>query len=94
MVSKDAQPFTPRNLRTSSANVDYSVRCVRRLSNGGRKSHPGTGSLHPVAIEAAAEETKSLEAFGGEGRCAKKEHIEFNALPKMEVGPPESIYRD
>src|SRR5215470_16092384 len=33
----------------------------RRWSSAGEKSRPGTGSLHPVAIEAAAEATKLLK---------------------------------
>jgi len=32
------------------------------------QSHSGTGSLHPVALEAAAELTKPAEAFDGKGR--------------------------
>jgi hypothetical protein len=37
------------------------VRRERRLDSGGWNSRPGTGSLHPVAIEAAAEATKLSE---------------------------------
>jgi hypothetical protein len=33
----------------------------RRWSSAGQKSRPGTGSLHPVAIGAAAEATKLLK---------------------------------
>ena len=33
-------------------------------------SRPGTGSLHPVAIEAAAEVTKLSELSGVKGRLA------------------------
>ena len=37
------------------------VRRERRLVHSGCKSHPGTGSFHPVAIETAAEATKRSE---------------------------------
>jgi hypothetical protein len=37
------------------------VRREKALVNSGCKSRPGTGSLHPVAIEAAVEVTKPLE---------------------------------
>jgi hypothetical protein len=37
------------------------VRCEKALDFSGCKSRPGTGSLHPVAIEAAAEATKLSE---------------------------------
>ena len=41
--------------------VVVTVRRERRLDSGGWNSRPGTGSLHPVAIEAAAEATKLSE---------------------------------
>jgi len=37
------------------------VRRERHWSSVGEKSRPGTGSFHPVAIEAAAEVTKLLK---------------------------------
>ena len=37
------------------------VRREKALVHSGRQTRPGTGSLHPVAIEAAAEVTKPLE---------------------------------
>jgi hypothetical protein len=37
------------------------VRREKALDHSGCKSHPGTGSLHPVAIEAAEEATNLLE---------------------------------
>ena len=37
------------------------VRRERRLVHSGCKSHPGTGSFHPVAIGAAVEVTKLLK---------------------------------
>jgi len=37
------------------------VRREKALVNNGCKSRPGTGSLHPVAIEAAVKVTKPLE---------------------------------
>ena len=37
------------------------VRREKALDFSGCKSRPGTGSLHPVAIEAAAEATKLSE---------------------------------
>ncbi len=41
--------------------IDVKVRRERRLDFSGCNSRPGTGSLHPVAIEAAAEATKLSE---------------------------------
>jgi hypothetical protein len=37
------------------------VRREKALVNSGRQTRPGTGSLHPVAIEATAEATKPLK---------------------------------
>jgi hypothetical protein len=37
------------------------VRCGKVVVFSGCKSRPGTGSLHPVAIEAAVEVTKPLK---------------------------------
>jgi hypothetical protein len=37
------------------------VRREKAPVHSGRQTRPGTGSLHPVAIEAAAEVTKPLE---------------------------------
>ena len=37
------------------------VRREKALVHSGRQTRPGTGSLHPVAIEAAAEATKPLK---------------------------------
>jgi transposase len=39
----------------------FHVRREKALNHSGCKSHPGTGSLHPVAIGAAVEVTKRLE---------------------------------
>ena len=41
--------------------VDEKVRREKALDFSGCNSRPGTGSLHPVAIEAAAEATKLSE---------------------------------
>jgi hypothetical protein len=41
--------------------VGDKVRREKALDFSGCKSRPGTGSLHPVAIEAAAEATKLSE---------------------------------
>ncbi len=41
---------------------------IRRLVHSGCKSHPGTGSFHPVAIGAAVEATKLLKPPMQEGR--------------------------
>ena len=38
----------------------FAVRREKALDFSGCNSRPGTGSLHPVAIEAAAEATKLL----------------------------------
>ena len=43
------------------AMVGVTVRREKALDFSGCKSRPGTGSLHPVAIEAAAEATKLSE---------------------------------
>jgi hypothetical protein len=43
------------------AVVDVTVRREKALDFSGCNSRPGTGSLHPVAIEAAAEATKLSE---------------------------------
>ena len=37
---------------------DFSVRREKALVHSGKKTRPGTGSLHPVAIGAAVEVTK------------------------------------
>jgi predicted signal transduction protein with EAL and GGDEF domain len=44
-----------------SSSQNGVVRREKALVNSGCKSRPGTGSLHPVAIEAAVEVTKPLE---------------------------------
>jgi hypothetical protein len=41
--------------------VDVIVRREKALDFSGCNSRPGTGSLHPVAIEAAVEATKLSE---------------------------------
>ena len=41
--------------------VDVKVRREKALDFSGCNSRPGTGSLHPVAIEATAEATKRSE---------------------------------
>jgi hypothetical protein len=43
--------------------VNERVRREKALDFSGCNSRPGTGSLHPVAIEAAAEATKPSELF-------------------------------
>ena len=43
------------------SRLAHSVRREKALVHSGCKSHPGTGSFHPVAIEAATEVTKSLK---------------------------------
>ena len=47
--------------RRDSKVVGATVRRERRLDFSGCNSRPGTGALHPVAIEAAAEATKLSE---------------------------------
>ena len=53
------------NLRTIEIQildaVGETVRREKALDFSGCNSRPGTGSLHPVAIEAAAEATKLSE---------------------------------
>jgi hypothetical protein len=43
-------------------NGTVRVRRERRLAHSGCKSHPGTGSFHPVAIGAAVGGNKAAEA--------------------------------
>jgi sigma-B regulation protein RsbQ len=43
-----------------AANLTFSCAVKRRWSSVGEKSHPGTGSLHPVATGAVVEVTKLL----------------------------------
>jgi hypothetical protein len=45
----------------ASGIVVVTVRREKALDFSGCNSRPGTGSLHPVAIEAAAEATKLSE---------------------------------
>ena len=45
----------------SSLSIGVTVRRDKALDFSGCSSRPGTGSLHPVAIEAAAEATKLSE---------------------------------
>ena len=51
-----------RGFRTT---FGVTVRREKALYFSGCKSRPGTGSLHPVAIEAAVEATKLVGAFDG-----------------------------
>jgi hypothetical protein len=46
---------------TQGAIVGEKVRREKALDFSGCNSRPGTGSLHPVAIETAAEATKLSE---------------------------------
>ena len=49
------------NSRNVFRKLPYNVRREKALVHSGRQTRPGTGSLHPVAIEAASEVTKPLE---------------------------------
>ncbi|HET7442685.1 MAG TPA: hypothetical protein VFJ47_15385, partial [Terriglobales bacterium] len=51
---------TPPALRRV-ANLTFACAVKRRWSSVRRKTHPGTGSLHPVAIGAVVEVTKLLK---------------------------------
>jgi hypothetical protein len=51
----------PVSLTLASVGVGEKVRREKALDFSGCKSRPGTGSLHPVAIETAAEATKLPE---------------------------------
>lgn len=44
-----------------TAKPDVIVRRAKALDHSGCKSHPGTGSLRPVAIEGAEEVTNLLK---------------------------------
>jgi hypothetical protein len=52
----------------TKAIVGEKVRREKALDFSGCNSRPGTGSLHPVAIETAAEANNAVGAFDGEGR--------------------------
>jgi hypothetical protein len=54
-----SSPLMSFGLRTPSPH--FSVHREKVLVHSGCKSHPGTGSLRPVAIEAVGEATKPLE---------------------------------
>jgi len=45
----------------SLVSIDVTVRREKALDFSGCNSRPGTGSLHPVAIETATEATKLSE---------------------------------
>jgi len=47
--------------KPSSPNLTFACAVKRRWSSVGRETHPGTGSLHPVAIGAVVEVTKLLK---------------------------------
>jgi hypothetical protein len=49
------------------SSIDITVRRENALDFSGFNSRPGTGSLHLVAIEAAAEATKLLELSTADG---------------------------
>jgi hypothetical protein len=53
--------FRFRIQEVSTPPVGEKVRREKALDFSGCNSRPGTGSLHPVAIEAAAEATKLSE---------------------------------
>jgi hypothetical protein len=56
-----SQMLRPGPNRVNGLIVGEKVRRERRWTFSGCNSRPGTGSLHPVAIEAAAEATKLSE---------------------------------
>jgi hypothetical protein len=57
-----ASPPAPEPRRPGFLLIDgEKVRREKALDFSGCNSRPGTGSLHPVAIEAAAEATKLSE---------------------------------
>jgi hypothetical protein len=55
------QPLGESSLAGSDAVTVDKVRREKALDFSGCNSRPGTGSLHPVATEAAAEATKLSE---------------------------------
>src|SRR6266849_10430862 len=60
-VAETPEQFTFYSARSVAKVVEKSKCAVkRRWSSAGEKSRPGTGSFHPVAIEAPAEATKLL----------------------------------
>jgi hypothetical protein len=65
---------TVANRRASSGRFGEKVRREKALDFSGCKSRPGTGSLHPVAIEAAAEATK-LSELSVERRCWRRPRL-------------------
>ena len=58
--------------------IDVTVRRDKALDFSDCKSRPGTGSLHPVAIETAAEATKLSELSMERGARRLREHAGYN----------------
>ena len=61
------------------------VRRERRLVHNGCKSHPGTGSFHPVAIGAVVEVTELLKPPIQEGHEVDSASVQ--ALRELLSGP-------
>ena len=60
---RDAEPA-----ETAFALIGEKVRREKALDFSGCNSRPGTGSLHPVAIENGGTGNEAVGAFDGEGR--------------------------
>jgi|ERR1035441_1570543 hypothetical protein len=54
-------PVESLAIRILACQMLKTVRRGKAAVHSGRQTRPGTGSLHPVAIEATAEVTKPLE---------------------------------
>src|SRR6267378_2563165 len=59
-----------RHYRATFLSVGEKVRREKALDFSGCKSRPGTGSLHPVAIEAGSGGNEAVGAFDVKGRLA------------------------
>jgi hypothetical protein len=66
------------SLSTSRVITGEKVGREKALDFSGCNSRPGTGSLHPVAIEAAAEATKLSEPSMGRGAWRLRERAGRN----------------
>jgi hypothetical protein len=81
-------------LSHESQSVGEKVRREKALDFSGCNSRPGTGSLHPVAIETAAEATKLSElsmqrvALGDSASVQAITRVNAEQAPKKQLQEP------
>jgi hypothetical protein len=81
-------------LSYESQSVGEKVRREKALDFSGCNSRPGTGSLHPVAIETAAEATKLSElsmqrvALGDSASVQAITRVNAEQAPKKQLQEP------